>query len=440
MDEIVRRGRVRGFIPWLISQRPAVIHKDVLSQIDIMIAMKLTSSQDRAAMGGWIEGQADREAGKDVLATLPQLQKGQGFIWHPGEGRLERVQFPRNLTFDSSRTPKRGEIVEPPVCMAKVRAPRISEDVLEDRLAELASGVQSGRKPSKPARKPPAAAAPPPAPEASPPAPDPVALAYQEGIAEGRKLERAAMLAAPPVPLANDEASAMQRAIQAALGHLVPFARRGVHGVQVIDIPAPPPILDGEPSREAVREFSAIRPSYQPPKRRAPQPMPATPEGAIAASAVKLLAPLAMMEGRLLLTWQQVATLAGLKPTGGHFNSARKTLRHAGAVQEISNEVFITPQGAEIFRRQVGDPPAAPATRSAMVELWCGQLTSPAPDMLRTLAATAGSCLSTADLAAALGKAPSGGHWNSGLSSLRKNGLIETRGTQHTLDARIFRS
>ena len=30
IEEIVRRGRVRGFIPWLITQRPAVLHKDVL--------------------------------------------------------------------------------------------------------------------------------------------------------------------------------------------------------------------------------------------------------------------------------------------------------------------------------------------------------------------------------------------------------------------------
>jgi DNA helicase HerA-like ATPase len=30
IEEIVRCGRVRGFIPWLITQRPAVVHKDVL--------------------------------------------------------------------------------------------------------------------------------------------------------------------------------------------------------------------------------------------------------------------------------------------------------------------------------------------------------------------------------------------------------------------------
>ena len=109
IEEIVRRGRVRGFIPWLITQRPAVVHKDVLSQADILIAMKLTSSQDRDAVGGWIEGQADRQEGKRIHDDLPRLQRGEGYLWAPGRGILERTAFPAIQTFDSSRTPKRGE-------------------------------------------------------------------------------------------------------------------------------------------------------------------------------------------------------------------------------------------------------------------------------------------------------------------------------------------
>ena len=92
IEEIVRRGRVRGFIPWLITQRPAVIHKDVLSQADILITMKLTSSQDREAIGAWIEGQADRQEGRRILAELPRLRQGEGYLWAPGHGLLERVQ------------------------------------------------------------------------------------------------------------------------------------------------------------------------------------------------------------------------------------------------------------------------------------------------------------------------------------------------------------
>ncbi len=37
VEEIVRRGRVRGFVRWLINQRPAVLHKDVLSQADVLV-------------------------------------------------------------------------------------------------------------------------------------------------------------------------------------------------------------------------------------------------------------------------------------------------------------------------------------------------------------------------------------------------------------------
>lgn len=108
-EEIVRRGRVKGFIPWLITQRPAVLSKDVLSQADMLVAMKLTSSQDRNAIKGWIEGQADLEEAKGILAALPKMQTGQGVVWAPGAGILDTVEFPAKVTFDSSRTPKRGE-------------------------------------------------------------------------------------------------------------------------------------------------------------------------------------------------------------------------------------------------------------------------------------------------------------------------------------------
>jgi hypothetical protein len=109
VEEIVRRGRARGFVPWLITQRPAVLHKDVLSQADILVAMKLTSSQDRAAIGRWIEGQADWAEGRRILAALPRLGRGEGWIWAPSDGVLARVAFPRIRTFDSSAAPPRLE-------------------------------------------------------------------------------------------------------------------------------------------------------------------------------------------------------------------------------------------------------------------------------------------------------------------------------------------
>ena len=120
VEEIVRRGRVRGFVPWLITQRPAVLHKDVLSQADILLSMKLTSSQDREAIGRWIEGQADRAEGRRILAALPQLGQGEGYVWAPSDGVLARVAFPRIRSFDSSRTPQRDKGVATPRMLATV--------------------------------------------------------------------------------------------------------------------------------------------------------------------------------------------------------------------------------------------------------------------------------------------------------------------------------
>ncbi len=118
VDEIVRRGHVRGFVPWLITQRPAVLHKDVLSQADILVSMKLTSSQDREAIGRWILGQADRAVGQRILAELPQLGRGEGYLWAPSDSVLARVAFPRIRTFDSSQAPRREALGSAPSQLA----------------------------------------------------------------------------------------------------------------------------------------------------------------------------------------------------------------------------------------------------------------------------------------------------------------------------------
>jgi len=120
VEEIVRRGRIRGFVPWLITQRPAVLHKDVLSQADILVSMKLTSSQDRDAVGRWIEGQADRAEGRRILGALPRLARGEGWVWAPSDGVLARVAFPRIRTLDSSQTPQREAPASTPRTLAVV--------------------------------------------------------------------------------------------------------------------------------------------------------------------------------------------------------------------------------------------------------------------------------------------------------------------------------
>jgi len=109
METIVRRGRRLGFIPWLITQRPAVLSKNVLSQIDGLVAFKLTSTQDRDAIGDWVEGQADKARWKELYGELAAFPRGHGLVWIPGRGIIKDADFPAKTTFDSSATPKRGE-------------------------------------------------------------------------------------------------------------------------------------------------------------------------------------------------------------------------------------------------------------------------------------------------------------------------------------------
>lgn len=150
---------------------------------------------------------------------------------------------------------------------------------------------------------------------------------------------------------------------------------------------------------------------------------PSDPGSALHPAARKLLAALAQ-RAPARFTWGQAATLAGLKAAGGHFNAGRKQLRALGLVEEAADLVAASPTGLDA----AGEVPAAPSTPVERLALWCERLPSPAPEMLRGLAAHGGRYTEAADLAAMLGKKPTGGHWNSGLALLRNNGLVEVSG------------
>ena len=82
MENIVRRGRIKGIGCTLISQRSAVLNKDVLTQIDVLVAMRITSPQDRKAIGEWIKGHDEHDEGAEVLDSLAGLQPGPGRDGH----------------------------------------------------------------------------------------------------------------------------------------------------------------------------------------------------------------------------------------------------------------------------------------------------------------------------------------------------------------------
>jgi hypothetical protein len=106
---------------------------------------------------------------------------------------------------------------------------------------------------------------------------------------------------------------------------------------------------------------------------------------------------------------------AGLKPSGGHFNPGRKDLRALSYVTESDGLVMATADGL----RAAGRSAVAAFHTGRAAFLWCGPLPSPALEMLRTLAAQGEHFMDADELAAPLGKKPTGSHWNSGITVLR---------------------
>lgn len=119
INDLVRKGRARGIGVTLISQRAAVISKDVLTQIETLIAHRMTAPHDRDAIEKWIEHNAD--GGDEVLSSLQILEDGEAWVWSPSWLKLcARTRMNLRETFDSSATPKAGARVAKPKHAAEV--------------------------------------------------------------------------------------------------------------------------------------------------------------------------------------------------------------------------------------------------------------------------------------------------------------------------------
>ena len=130
INDLVRRGRARGIGVTLISQRPALIAKDVLTQIEVLVALRLTGPQDRDAIERWIEHNADAVGAREVLASLASLDIGEAWVWSPGWLELfKRVRISKRTTFDSSATPKAGAVVVAPKNAAAVDLGALKERI-----------------------------------------------------------------------------------------------------------------------------------------------------------------------------------------------------------------------------------------------------------------------------------------------------------------------
>ena len=131
-ENIVRRGRSRGIGMTLITQRSAVVNKNVLTQVETLFVLRTTGPQDLAAIEAWTKYHAD--FGKDALGSLAGLEDGEAWVWSPHFLRkVAKFRFRRSNTFDSGATPAnlRGKAKRQVATLAEVDVAKLRDQIGE---------------------------------------------------------------------------------------------------------------------------------------------------------------------------------------------------------------------------------------------------------------------------------------------------------------------
>jgi len=104
VSNLIVMGRNRGLGVTLLNQRAATVNKDVLTQIDTLIAMRSVGPQDRKALREWVEAHAAEGDFEKFIKSLPSLPTGEGWIWSPEFlGIFERIKIRHRNTFHPDR-------------------------------------------------------------------------------------------------------------------------------------------------------------------------------------------------------------------------------------------------------------------------------------------------------------------------------------------------
>lgn len=414
IGEIVRRGRVRGFIPWLVTQRPAVLNKDVLSMVDSMVIMKLVSATDRDQIRGWVDTHADPEAWREMRAQFPTLQQGQGVLWLPSRGRLETVTFPANTTFDSSASPKRGqrrvtkELKPLDVGALKARLAKVDEEIrandpktLKAEIAQLR--IQLAKKPAAKA--------------AEPVDPRAIEQADARGFSRGRAKGYVEGLAAARV--AYGPALALLQPVAEAVGDLrIELKKVDAWELRQARAAAPKPAWSGAVVAPSSGAPTVSAPAIALRQQRERPEIPTSADG-LTAPQRAVLASLAWWAslGRLEPTRGQVAVIAGWVPNGSNIRDRLSELSRAGLVaRPQAGLVSLTDEGRAI----APEPPASEGlTQALRAVLSTGQCK--VFDALKTLPSPA----ARDEIAAMVGWEPGGSNIRDRLSELARLDVIE---------------
>lgn len=416
VDNLARRGRVRGIGLTLISQRPAVLAKNALSQTEILIVLRLTTPHDSKAIEAWVHTHGTTAQRDRLMGSLATLEVGEAWVSSPGWlGVFERVRVRKRATFDSSATPKVGETIRAPQALAPVDLAALREhlaavgdpaesdnpETLRARIHELETLLRDR----------------------------PATVEIQQvqvPVFQGGELDRLSELLAR----AHEFGSELL-ATEVRLRGLLPRALPPAAPTRA-PVPEPPAAaIAPSPVRPAAPKAA---PKATP--KAVPTPKPAAPAApsrrvSLQQGERKVLVALARMHPQAL-TRQQLGTLTGYAPEGGAFQTKLANLQRAGLIEQNRGLWSVTERGLEVAGG------AQPLTTAELVEMWEQALKTSESRMLRVLVNLYPASISRPELAKCLKLEASGGAFGGYLSALRKNGLTEDVGRELRANPILF--
>lgn len=406
MENLVRRGRIKGIGVTLISQRAAVLNKDVLTQLDVLVAMRIVSPQDRSAIGDWIRGHDLEGQAGTVLASLASLANGESWWWIPELDILERTQVRAARTYDSSPTPRRTAARKAPRELRKIDLDAIAAKMADTIERAKADDPRELRRRITQLEKE----------LATRPTSAPVEI---EVVREVLPPAVAEMLARVAVAL-----PVMAETIAIQLNGVAEEAERAVESASRDDTHTrkPPEAL---PNRARggtqVPAPSPARPAAALP-RGAPGPVAQT-NGVVTPARQRILDALASLEaiGVNAPKKIQLALFAGASPKSSGYTNNLGALRSAGYIDyPVGGHVALTDDG-----RDHADSGSAPASQAEMIA-FVQQLVGPARSRILTaLLNYHPQALSKGELAVYAGVSASSSGFTNNLGSLRSLGLID---------------
>lgn len=399
-ENIVRRGRNRGLGSTWFTQRPAVLNKDVLTQMDGLVAMRITGLTDREVIDAWVRGHGDPELAAKVKPTLAGLGTGECWWWIPELDVLERVQVRRTRTFDSSPTRTRGEKRQAPKGIADIDVPAIA-----DRMAETIERAKEQ---------------------------DPKELQRRIRMLEKQLADRPVPepLPAEKVLVLSDQDRGQLEAwvsdIGLAAGQLQHVAEHIAAAVASV-----PPASQRVPpiSEKTLEKLPALAPTQieweeHQLVRGSREPDVPTMNGAVTAPQSRILNALAFLADQLAIRQPsrlQLALFSHNSPKAGGFANNLGAMRSAGLIDyPATGLVELTADGRRAAHGSV------PVASQADLNEYLAKLVGGAKSrILAQLMAVYPHECSRENLAANIGISPNGGGYANNLGALRSLGLIE---------------